>query len=378
MPISCLLASPSHPLIGQPRTAASLRKTYPPEGVTYFFLSGKVPRSPQNGEYAITKGTAVRLVLDAFRAQKFYRDVDIAHFIFWYLPKAATSFWTYWLPGLLEKRAPGLANLLEHFSKPWIQENDTSVSQFLEGYVGDSDGKWRWLVELSTDILNSKTNKGLITWSRWAARGFEKDGVERDKINVVPLPMEVKPKPESSYRKPKDSQRTVLFVGLDYWRKGGDIALSAMTKVRKENSNVRMIYVGRVPQERLSEFKQEWIERYDYLERHKLLELYSSVDVFFMPTRAEAYGISILEAMASGTPVVTSKVGAIPEIVTNDAGFLADDEDVMAEKLLDLLTDEELNFKMGTSAAMVVAKRHDPRSVSRRIYSVYANALGLL
>jgi len=102
------------------------------------------------------------------------------------------------------------------------------------------------------------------------------------------------------------------------------------------------------------------------------------VDVFFMPTRAEAYGISILEAMASGTPVVTSKVGAIPEIVTNDAGFLADDEDVMAEKLLDLLTDEELNFKMGTSAAMVVAKRHDPRSVSRRIYSVYANALGLL
>ncbi|WP_449462046.1 glycosyltransferase family 4 protein [Tardisphaera miroshnichenkoae] len=377
MEITCLLASPAHPLIGQPRTAASLRKAYPPEGVKYRFLNGKVPRAPGSGEYAVTKGTALKLVADAFRAQRFDDNVDLSHFVFWYLPRAATSFWTYWLPGLLEKRIPKLAGMLERFAKPWVQENDTSVSQFLEGYVGDAEGKWSWLVELSSEVLNSKTNRGLITWSNWAAKGFENDGVEREKINVVPLPMEARPKPAEAYRKPAGSQKTVLFVGLDYWRKGGDIALRTLKRVKKEVPNFKLIYVGRVPGDRVNDYKLDWIERYDFLERDKLLKLYSSADVFFMPTRAEAYGLSILEAMASGTPVVSTKIAAIPEIVPNGAGFLTNDEDEMMERIADLLSDEELNQKVGTSAAKVVAQRHEPRSVSKQVYSVYVNALGL-
>ncbi len=377
MEITCLLASPAHPLIGQPRTAASLRRAYPPEGVRYYFLNGRVPKAPGNGEYAVTKETALKLVADAFRMQRFDGNVDLSHFVFWYLPRAATSFWTYWLPGILEKKIPKLAGLLERFAKPWIQENDTSVSQFLEGYVGDVQGKWNWLVELSSEILNSKMNKGLITWSNWAAKGFEKDGVEREKIYVVPLPMEARPKSAEAYHKPAKSQKTVLFVGLDYWRKGGDTALRVLKKVKKEVPNSKLIYVGRIPDERVKDYELDWIERYDFLERNKLLRLYSLADVFFMPTRAEAYGLSILEAMASGTPVVSTKVAAIPEIVPSGAGFLTNDEDEMAERITDLLADEELNQKVGTNAASAVAQRHEPRAVSKQVYSVYANALGL-
>jgi len=342
------------------------------------FINGKVPKAPEKGEYAVTKATAVKWIGAALRAGA-NPDVDLAHFFFWYLPRAASTFWSYWLPGILQARLPALSRTLERFAKPWIQENDTSVSQLLEGYMGSSSEKLHWLVELSSEIINSRSNKGLITWSRWAADGFSRDGVEREKLRVIPLPLKPSPKTFSTDENWKTKRRTVLFVGLDYRRKGGDVVLRVMEGLKRELNDVKLIYVGKVPKEAMPSFDKEWIERYDFLERQKLISLYSSVDAFFMPTRAEAYGLSILEAMATGTPVVTTNVGAIPEVVTDGSGYLhdPDDEEGMMESLAQLLTDRDLNERVGKNGIGVVEKRHDPISVSKQVYGVYATALGL-
>jgi len=371
--ISCLLASPAHPVIGQPRTAASLRKTYPPEGVRYVFVNGKVPKAPKSGEYSVTKTTAFKWLGNAFASSK-NPDVDLAHFIFWYLPKIGSSFWVYWFPGIAEKRLPHLAKFLSKFSKPWVQENDTSVSQFLDGYMGKNANKFSWLIELSSDVINSKSNKALITWSQWAADGFARDGVEREKIRVIPLPF--KPTPKSGLDEGK-GQRVVLFVGLDYERKGGDVVLSVMQQVKREVKDAKLIYVGRIPDEKIRYFNQDWIEHYEYLERDKLLQLYSLADAFFMPTRAEAYGLSLLEAMGNGTPVVSTKVGAIPEIVCDECGYLhaVNDGDGMRESLVKLLSDQKLNAQKGKAAIMDVEVKHDPKLIAKQIHAVYDEAL---
>jgi glycosyltransferase involved in cell wall biosynthesis len=51
--------------------------------------------------------------------------------------------------------------------------------------------------------------------------------------------------------------------------------------------------------------------------RADIPDVLASFDVFFLPTRAEPFGMVVIEAMASGLPVVASRVGGIPEIITS-------------------------------------------------------------
>ena len=75
-----------------------------------------------------------------------------------------------------------------------------------------------------------------------------------------------------------------------------------------------------------------------------LTEILNSADVFLMPSQSESFGLSALEAMACGVPVVSSSVGGLPElIIHNETGFIAEigDIDRMARYTIDLLTNEK-------------------------------------
>lgn len=75
-----------------------------------------------------------------------------------------------------------------------------------------------------------------------------------------------------------------------------------------------------------------------------LSEILSSSDLFLMPSQSESFGLSALEAMSCGVPVVSSSVGGLPElIVHNQTGYIAEIGDVnrMAKYTVDLLTNEK-------------------------------------
>ena len=74
-----------------------------------------------------------------------------------------------------------------------------------------------------------------------------------------------------------------------------------------------------------------------------LVEILSSSDLFLIPSQSESFGLSALEAMACGLPVISSSVGGLPELVRhNETGFIAEigDIDRMAKYALELLTNE--------------------------------------
>ena len=82
-------------------------------------------------------------------------------------------------------------------------------------------------------------------------------------------------------------------------------------------------------------------------------ELLPQADVFFLPSEYESFGLSALEAMACGVPVVASNTGGLPEVVEDGvSGFLHTPGDVpaMAESIRRLITDEPLATKMGKAA----------------------------
>ncbi len=75
-----------------------------------------------------------------------------------------------------------------------------------------------------------------------------------------------------------------------------------------------------------------------------LAEILNAADLFLMPSQSESFGLSALEAMACGKPVISSSVGGLPELVIhNETGFIAEfaDVDRMAKYAIDLFTNEK-------------------------------------
>ena len=82
-------------------------------------------------------------------------------------------------------------------------------------------------------------------------------------------------------------------------------------------------------------------------------ELLPQADVFFLPSEYESFGLSALEAMACGVPVVSSNTGGLPEVIEDGVSGLLHkpgDTSAMAESIRKLLTDAALAKKMGEAA----------------------------
>jgi glycosyltransferase involved in cell wall biosynthesis len=92
----------------------------------------------------------------------------------------------------------------------------------------------------------------------------------------------------------------------------------------------------------------------------KLAQFYQAADVYVHAARAEAWGLTITEALACGTPVVATRVGGIPEQIEDGVtGFLTPpgDAETMAARIEQLLADNELRQRMGLQAAEVARRR---------------------
>jgi glycosyltransferase involved in cell wall biosynthesis len=110
-------------------------------------------------------------------------------------------------------------------------------------------------------------------------------------------------------------------------------------------------------------FKRSAIRYVPYVkDQYTLAQYYQAADVFFHPARVDSFPLIILEMLASGTPVVATKVGGIPEqIVDGVTGFLASPGDIkfMIDQILRLLGDRELARLMGQRAALDASRRFD-------------------
>jgi len=106
--------------------------------------------------------------------------------------------------------------------------------------------------------------------------------------------------------------------------------------------------------------------------------LLAAADLFLLPSNAESFGLSALEALASGTPVIGANVGGLPEVVSDgETGVLCGVGDVsgMANAAIQLLRDEKKWGAMSAAAAQDARTRFAMDDVVQRYESVYAQAL---
>lgn len=173
---------------------------------------------------------------------------------------------------------------------------------------------------------------------------------------------------------------TVAQVGH---RKGSDLFLDAAERVLASGKNVTFLMVGPQAvgeadyfQTIMNRLQKDPLKgRVHYLGgRRDVPDLLSSFDVFFLPTRAEPFGMVIIEAMAAGVPVVATAVGGIPEIVTSDEiGCLvqSSDSSAFAGALIHLIEMGEARKTLGERGKKSLYGRFDLASMSNTLSSIY-------
>lgn len=104
-----------------------------------------------------------------------------------------------------------------------------------------------------------------------------------------------------------------------------------------------------------------------------IVDLLAAADVFLLPSEHESFGLSALEAMSCGVPVVGSRIGGLPEVIVPDeTGFLCDpmDAECMTAIVLGLLQDAELRRRIGRAAReRAVSRFNRPQIVARYLAS---------
>jgi len=106
--------------------------------------------------------------------------------------------------------------------------------------------------------------------------------------------------------------------------------------------------------------------------------LLSVSDLFLLPSLQESFGLSALEAMACGVPVVASNVGGLPEVVIDGVtGFLHPPTDVaqMAESAIRILSDPALHARMAADGVRLATERFSASRIVPMYEALYERAL---
>jgi glycosyltransferase involved in cell wall biosynthesis len=161
--------------------------------------------------------------------------------------------------------------------------------------------------------------------------------------------------------------KTILFVGYEFERKGGEVLLAAFERVAAEIPDAELLIAG---PRRLAHPLPRGVRLFGLLPRQELLRLYSRASVFVMPSLFEPFGQVFLEAMEHRLPCVGSDKCAIPEIISDgETGLItpADDARALAEKIIYLLRRPETMRVMGERGHERVRTLFTWPAVARRI-----------
>ena len=175
----------------------------------------------------------------------------------------------------------------------------------------------------------------------------------------------------------------VLFVGRLHPVKGTRYLLDAINIVHEELPEVKLILVGdgeeREHLENLTDNLElrECVEFVGRVQHERVLDYMDQAEVFVLPSLSEGFPVTILEAMASGLPVVATRVGGIPDIIEDSInGYLVDtmDQEQIAEALLRLLQNEELR-KGISDKNRETAEKYQWDTVAATLEGIYQGSL---
>jgi glycosyltransferase involved in cell wall biosynthesis len=250
---------------------------------------------------------------------------------------------------------------------------------------------YRMLLRARNGIL--KRADGFIAISTQISDEFVRHGIPPgSKISCLPNSVDtqifkpVSPGEKRALRKElgfPESDALVIFTGRLVVYKGLLTLLKTWERIQEEHRNVRLILVGGASLDIYScetELK-EFVSSRDLGESvffcgevtdvHRYLQ---AADIFVFPTEKEAFGISLIEAMSCGLPVISTNVGGLQDIVRDGENGLVirpGNEADLFSALNRLLNDQELGEKLCNSALKTVKERFSSQIVTENYLDLF-------
>jgi UDP-glucose:(heptosyl)LPS alpha-1,3-glucosyltransferase len=211
----------------------------------------------------------------------------------------------------------------------------------------------------------------------------EVHGIHPDLIQVVGYPVETKrfAGSERGHLRHRlrlgSDDRVALFVGHDYERKGLSEAIDG---VARADDNVILVVVGEADPTRYKRAAAELGigDRIHFIGPTGAPEAYfADADVLLLPTREDVWGVTVVEAMAAGIPVIVSEVAGAAEVIRSAAAGLVIDGSghEVANALRTVLSDPDRARAMG-DRGRTAAAYFDVAQIAEEVANIYERICG--
>lgn len=227
------------------------------------------------------------------------------------------------------------------------------------------------LLRINDTLTNIKHVSYILTWSKIAKKVYISYGVPEEKIKVVPPGL---PDPPVKKIKRNDEQVRFLFIGADFYRKGGDIILNAYKILKDKYPTISLTMVTSLPS--FITLPNDIIILKP-MERSKLFkDVYPYHDVLLMGSRSEGFGLTTVEAMSVGLPVIAKNTFSLPEIVEHGkTGFIFNTLEELIKYMSIVIEDETMRSKMCKMARESFKNRYHLNITNQKLSLIYEQCI---
>jgi glycosyltransferase involved in cell wall biosynthesis len=206
--------------------------------------------------------------------------------------------------------------------------------------------------------------RGFVAWSHWTKASFVDDyGCRAEDVAVIPPGIRLD---EFAPAAREHELPRILFVGADFQRKGGELLLQVFRQRLRGKATLALVTKAEV-------LEEPGVQVFRNLTSNSpmLRDLFSSSDIFALPTRADCFPLVCMEACAAGLPLVGTRVGGMADVIREgETGHLIapDDAGALGDALEALATDRRRREAMGKAARREAEERFDARDNARRLF----------
>lgn len=271
------------------------------------------------------------------------------------------------------------------FNVPCILLSDTTLARMLDYYTAYSQlSSSSRKQSLQTENKAIAKSRFCVFPSQWAAHSAVADHhATPEKIKIVPFGANFRtfPSREEALAERGDETLKLLFLGVEWIRKGGPLVLETFHLLQKMGIPTQLTIVGCTPQMESDPDIQiiPFINKNDPKGEESLRKLFLSHHFLFLPSEAECYGIVFCEASSCGTPSITRDTGGIEGAVKNGInGYRlpekAEAKDY-AEKISRLFRDKDMYRKLQFRSRDLFEDSHNWKSWLEDMKKLITSAL---
>jgi len=255
--------------------------------------------------------------------------------------------------GITEKLTAGFYPILQYLENTYLRKSShlIAVSKWITQFLPES------LQEKTTVIHNGVDVERFSPAHKYTAGFF-------DFVSSIKKPI-------------------VLYTGRLLFLKGMEVLIQSMKDILQKRSAYFIIAgTGDIPKWRsmLSDVPEDSYTFMGYVDYENINYLYAKADIFLLPSLTESFPLVLLEAMASGVPVVATKVGGIPEMIDHlSNGILIEPNkpDALTEAIELLLRNPELRMELSRKARLKVERQFTGKTMADQTMNVYKEILSL-